>query len=206
MYKLFYSPGACSMAVHTLLLEMGQKADLVNVKEGSNKEELLKYNPRGQVPTLLIDGKPMKEGGAILAWLADTHKSELLPQSGYERAKALEWLMWCNSSLHPAYGKLFGVKGYSDAKVAEAVQKSAVESIQKLWDEAEAQLGKSKYLAGDKMTVGDILATVIANWNSYFPGLIKLGPNVTRLIKEVSSRPAYQAAMKAEQIEYKAAA
>jgi glutathione S-transferase len=194
------------MAVHTLLLELGQKVELKNVKEGA-KDELLKYNPRGQVPTLLIDGKPMKEGGAILAWLADTHKSELLPQSGYERAQALEWLMWCNSSLHPAYGKLFGVKGYSDQKVAEAVQKSAIEGIQKLWDEAEARLGKHKYLAGDKMTVGDILCTVIANWNSYFPNAgIKLGPNVKRLISEISARPAYQAAMKAEQIEYKAAA
>jgi glutathione S-transferase len=206
MYALYYSPGACSMAVHVLLNELGQKVELKNVKEGAAKDELLKHNPRGQVPTLLIDGQPMKEGGAILAWLADAHKSELLPASGYERAKALEWLMWCNASLHPAYSKLFGVKGFSDQKVADAVRDSAVAGIQKLWDEAEARLGKSKYLAGDKMTVGDILLTVIANWNGHFPGLVTLGPNVKRLIGEISARPAYQKALKDEQIEYKAAA
>src|SRR5262245_43008137 len=108
MYKLYYSPGACSMAVHVVLNELAVPFELakVSTKDGSMKSpEYLKMNPRGQVPVLLIDGKPMKEGAAIITWLLDEHKSPMLPKSGMARAKALEWLMWCNASLHVGYSK-----------------------------------------------------------------------------------------------------
>ncbi|MBY0407817.1 MAG: hypothetical protein K2Q01_08995, partial [Rickettsiales bacterium] len=77
--------------------------------------------------------------------------------------------------------------------------------INKLWKEVDEKLAKSKYIAGENLTVADILLTVIANWSGYFPG-ITLGTNLKRLLKEVSSMPNYQKAMKEEQIEYKAAA
>jgi glutathione S-transferase len=54
--------------------------------------------------------------------------------------------------------------------------------------------------------MGDILMAVIANWSAYFPGQITIGPNVKRVLKDVIARPAYQQAMAAEQVEYKAAA
>jgi len=208
MYKLYYSPGACSMAVHVILNELNVPFELakVSTKDGSMKTpEYLRLNPRGQVPVLVVDGKPMKEGAAIITWLLEEHKSPMLPKSGFARAKALEWLCWCNASLHVGYSKAFWLfKVQLDDNPKAVMQKSAFEQIQSMWDEAEARLAESKYLGGDSFGSADILMTVIANWN---PGhQFKLGPNVKRVIKEMIARPSYQKALKEEQVEYKAAA
>ncbi|MEJ0062926.1 MAG: glutathione S-transferase N-terminal domain-containing protein [Alphaproteobacteria bacterium] len=83
MYKLFYSPGACSMAVHVALNECGAKFDVVDVSQPGMKDpgsEFLKANPNGAVPTLMDDGLPIREGGAILTYLCDKEKSPLLPR------------------------------------------------------------------------------------------------------------------------------
>ena len=208
MYTLYFSPGACSMAVHVILNELAVPFALENasIPDGKTRSpEFLKLNPRGQVPVLVEDGTSIKEGGAIILYLLDKHGSALLPESGLTRAKAMEWLAWCNASLHPAYSRAFGVKKYEDEKVREAVMAAALADIQKLWDEAEARLSAAKFLAGDSCTGADILMAVIANWTQYFPGL-RLGPNVQRVLKDVTARPAYQKALKTEQVEYKAAA
>ncbi len=207
MYKLYYSPGACSMAVHVVLNELNAKYELEKISLQDRDPAFLKINPRGQVPVLMVDGEPVKEGAAILMYLLDTHGSPMMPKSGMGRAKALEWLMWANSSLHPAYSRAFSVaKVFPDKAMQDVAFNAALSSIQSYWDEADARLGKMKYLAGDEMTAADIMITVFANWGQMFPSKPKLGPNVMRVIKEVSSRPSYQQALKAEQVEYKAAA
>lgn len=211
MYKLYYSPGACSLAVHVALHECGAQFEAVNtaIGEGKNKTEAsLKINPRGQVPVLMDGETPIREGGAILTYLLDKEKSSLLPSSGLQRATALEWLMWCNASLHPVYSRLFWLnRVVKDEAQKKALLGAAIEVINSYWDEAEARLGKQAYLAGEQITMADILMTVIADWNGWLPEPIKFGPNVTRVLRAVSQRPAYQKALAAEGIAaYKAAA
>lgn len=210
MYKVYYSPGACSMAVHVLLNEIGAAFEpvAISIKEGQNKTpEFLKLNPRGQVPVLADDALIVREGGAILTYLCDKEKSPLLPSNGPERAKALEWLMWCNASLHPTYSRYFWLnRTVQDEAQKQMLINATIDAIKSYWDEAETRLASNKYLAGAQMTVGDILLTVIANWNDWLPAPIKFGPNVTRVLKEVSSRPAYQKALQTEGVSYKAAA
>ena len=210
-YKLFYSPGACSMAVHICLLECGQSPTLINagLHDAQRNPEFVKSNPRGQVPVLVEDETIIREGAAQMIHLMEKHGSPLLPKSGPERARALEWLCWGNATLHPAYSKAFMMKkafaGNKDAM--DAGVKFACEQIQKYWNEADAHLANNKYLAGDTPTMADILMSVIANWSGYFPeGQIIIGQNVKRVIKEMIARPSYQKALAAEQVEYKAAA
>lgn len=203
-YKLYYKPGACSMAIHVILNELNVPFEAIK-QDDLKAPDFLKLNPRGQIPLLIVDGEPVKEGAAIITYLLDTHANDLLPKSGIERAKALEWLMWCNASLHPACSKIFGLKKPAadvlDAKAKEDLQKLYLSQVQELWNEADARLAKTKYLAGDKVTAADILMAVIANW-----GLGTPGANVKRVLKDVIARPSYQKALAAEQIEYKAAA
>ncbi|MBY0408155.1 MAG: glutathione S-transferase, partial [Rickettsiales bacterium] len=112
MYQLYYSPGACSLAIHVTLLELGVpfKANKIDLSKGENRTpEFLKLNPRGSVPVLLDGDQIIREGAAQLLYLLDKHKSPLLPASGPERATALEWLMFANATLHPVYSRGFGL-------------------------------------------------------------------------------------------------
>jgi glutathione S-transferase len=208
MYTLYYKPGACSMAVHVVLNEIGApyKLELGSV-DGKPTEKFLKANPRGAVPVLEDDGFVLREGAAILMYLIDKHQSPLLPREGKERAHALEWLMSVNATLHPAYGRLFFLNAQLGDKAKDSPLVQAVfGQINKLWAEIDRQLASSDYIAGKQITAADILMTVIANWSARFGGAITLGPNLKRVLKNVVARPSYQKALAEEQIEYKVAA
>lgn len=207
MYTLYYASGACSMAVHVALNECNQPVTLhkIDMSAGDNRTpEFLKLNPRGQIPVLQDGELVIREGAAILIHILEKQKSSLLPSSEPARSEALEWLMFANATLHPAYARCFFLKKNNTAE--GPLMDKAVAMINSLWDEVEQRLSSRKYICGDNMTVADILITVIANWSANIPGTITMGSNTKRLLKEVSSRPAYQKAMESEQVEYKAAA
>ena len=159
---------------------------------------------------MLVDGDlVIREGAAILIYLLEKHKSPLLPASGKERAAALEWLMFCNATLHPAYARCFFLmRNVQDAAVKEQLLGVAVAMLNKLWAEVEQRLEQSAYLAGDTITIADILMTVIANWKNHFPNpeAIKMGARTKKLLQAVIDRPAYKKALETEQVQYKAAA
>jgi glutathione S-transferase len=208
MYTLFYKPGACSMAVHVLLNELGQsfKLEHFQTKDGKTNPELAKLNPREQVPVLVKGDFALREGGAILNWLCDEHESALLPRQGEARARALQWLMFANATLHPAYGRVFFLKRAASEAAQKELMEPTAKHIQSLWNDIEAQLEKTKFLAGDELSVADILVTVIAIWTPNVPQTITFGPKTKTLLNSVISRPSYQKALEAEGITYKVAA
>lgn len=206
-YELYTKAGSCSMAVHAIMNELGlnPKIHIMEAGEGSLKSpEYLKINPRGNVPCLVEDGKAMIEGGAIITYLCDK-EGKLIPKSGFERAKALQWLMFCNATLHPSYGRTFWINSNLPKEQQEAALKAARSQIQQLWDYIEAELNKngSAYLCGNELTAGDFLMTTIANWN---PAAYTFGAKTKALFKNISARPSYQKALTEEKVEYKAAA
>jgi glutathione S-transferase len=210
MYKLYYASGSCSMAIHVALLECNQQAELekVDLMAGQQRSpEFQKINPRGQVPVLVEHGQVIREGAAILIHLLEKHQSPLLPRGGKERAAALEGLMFCNATLHPAYSRCFFLKRNADeGAVREKLFDVAAASVNKLWEDVEQTLSHHKYFCGEHVTIADILLTVIANWSGNIPRPIHFGPHTKRLFKDIIARPSYKKAMEIEQVEYKAAA
>lgn len=208
MYKLYYSPGSCSMAIHVALNEIGAKFELINVSVPAGQPKpkiLLDVNPRGMVPVLDIDGFILREGAAILTYLLDSNKNDLLPKSGLERARALEWLSFANASLHPAYGRIFMMmKLFGSDASKNDLYKPAIAQIQKYWNEIEDHLGKSEYLAGNQITIADILVTVIANWSGYFEAKINFGEKTKAYFSKIITLPSYKKAIEVEGIKYSA--
>ena len=98
MFKLYYSPGACSLAPHIVLEEIGEPFDieLVSSMDGSTSTaEYLKINPKGRVPVLDIGESVITEVSAILTYLALTYpQSELLENTPTGLARAIEWMNW----------------------------------------------------------------------------------------------------------------
>lgn len=208
MYTLYYLPGTCSLAVHVALNEINADFTLENVSvpDGQPRSEAyLKINPRGNVPALKEGDFVLREGAAILTYMLDNAKSDLLPQSGHDRARALEWLAFANSTLHPAYGRAFFVKRNAKEDLKHLAEVVASQ-IQKHWDSIEAQLSDQPYLCGKSPTIADILVTVIANWSPNLPAPITFGPRTKALFKSIIARPAYQKAMATEEVVYKVAA
>lgn len=206
-YELYTKAGSCSMAVHAIMNELGlnPKIHIMEAGEHSLKSpEYLKINPRGNVPCLVEDGKAMIEGGAIITYICDK-EGKLIPKNGFERAKALQWLMFANATLHPAYGRTFWINSNLPEDQREAALKSARSQIQQLWDYIESELAKEggAYVCGSEPTAADFLITTIANWN---PAAYKFGAKTKALFQNISARPSYQKALSEEKIEYKAAA
>lgn len=206
-YELYTKAGSCSMAVHAIMNEMGLQPKIHIMEQGPaglKSPEYLKINPRGNVPCLIEDGKAMIEGGAIITYLCDK-EGKLVPKAGWERGQALQWLMFCNATLHPAYGRTFWINSNLPEDQREAALKAARSQIQDLWNYVESELEKSgnAYLCGSEPTAADFLMTTIANWN---PAAYKFGAKTKVIFKNISARPSYQKALTAEQIEYKAVA
>lgn len=191
------------MAIHTLLNELGQQVEIIKKTDVQNYNSI---QPTGAVPCLDDNGTILKEGASIAIYLMEKHKSELLPTELKARANALNWLMFANATIHPAYSKMFFILKGLDKSIQEQAFKPAVESLNKYWKIADDQLAKTKYVCGDKLSMADLFLAVYANWNGYFPVPVTLGDNVKRLLRDVSARPSFQKAVKAEQVEYKAAA
>ncbi len=71
-----------------------------------------------------------------------------------------------------------------------------------LWAIVEEQLGKTRFVAGNDISMADIMLSVHANWNNYFLGRIQLGENTLRMIADVSSRESFKKSLVAENIKF----
>src|SRR6185437_4251773 len=114
--KLYYMEGACSLAPHLVLEELGipYETQLLSRDRGDlDKPEFLKLNPMGAVPVLVLeDGNPLPENVAILPYLADLGASrgkKLIPAPGSpERVRCMEWIGFLATDVHKSFGLVFG--------------------------------------------------------------------------------------------------
>ncbi|MEC9368248.1 MAG: glutathione transferase GstA [Pseudomonadota bacterium] len=199
--KLYYKPGACSLASHIALREAGVNFDLekVDTKQGRTEsgEDFSKVNPNGYVPALKLDtGEVITEGAAVLQYIAEENpKSGLVPFTGtaLQRAKVREFLNYVASELHIAYGPFFGAR-----LDAEAHKQQQTKLSRKL-DYIEKVLSDGRdYLVGSGFTVADAYLYAVAGWTK-FTGLdLARWPNLAAYVKRISSRRAVRDSLEAE--------
>ncbi|WP_339410542.1 glutathione S-transferase family protein [Pseudomonas sp. EA_35y_Pfl2_R5] len=198
MYKLYYMPGACSLAIHALLNELNQDVELIDRNKASDFEKL---GSRGMVPVLVDNGQVIREGAAIILYLLEKHKNQMLPDGGLEKARFTEWLMFANATMHPAYGRLFFIgKTLADGPAKEQALNAASDIISTLWASVDAQLTNSTFIFGERISVVDMMLTVYASWGVYFPVDILMSDKVKRMIAAVQAHPAYSKAVADEQV------
>src|SRR5262245_60307149 len=99
--KLYYSPGACSLAPNIVAREAGLDLDLVKVDLATHKtengEDYFKVNPRGYVPALEVDGELHTEVVALVQYLAEPAPQLLPPAGSKERFRVNQWLTFVSS-------------------------------------------------------------------------------------------------------------
>ena len=198
--KLYYSPGACSLASHIILNEINVDFDLERVDLKTHKTEkgadYYAINPKGYVPALEINpGLILTENVAILPFLAQHDpKQDLIPPSGLGRAKVLEWLGYLNSELHDAYAVFFAGALSADAKEKAYAE---VDRLLKHIDSTIAQ-ADHEYLVDDNFGPADAYLFVLTNWSNHIEHDLTTYPNVVALRNKVAERQSVQIAMRDE--------
>ena len=197
--KLYYAPGACSLAVHIALREIGASFDGVAVDlakhttaDGANFYDI---SPRGYVPLLqLDDGSRHSEASSLLQYVADLDPQQTLIGAigSVRRLAVVEWLAFISTELHKAFSPWLWHKETADSTRQAVKDKLAVR-----FAELDALLSTQDYLAGE-YSVADAYGFTIVNWANFLALPLTPYPQLRAYLGRVSRRPHVQDALRAE--------
>ena len=162
--KLYYAPGACSLADHIALHQAGlafehEKVDLKS-KRTEGGVDFSTINPKGYVPALTLDnGETLSENIAILDWIA--HQDiKLAPSGPMGHTHLLEALAFISTEIHKSFKPFFA--GGSDGDKAKAGEMIA----KRMGYLADTMQGD--YLFGPTVSAADCYLFVMLLWAKKF--------------------------------------
>jgi glutathione S-transferase len=198
--KFFHCPGTSSQLPHIVLRESDLAFEAIRVDEHTKATDeggdYRTINPLGYVPALqLDDGTILTEAVAIVQYIADKVPAKRLvpPNGSLERAKLQSWLNFLSAEVHAGcFCPLF------HADIPAAAKAIFHERLGSRLAHVEHHLAGTEYLMGSDFSVADAYLFVVSNWAR--PANVDFSPypNILRLRKRVSARPAVQSAMRAE--------
>ncbi len=204
--KLYYSPGACSLAPHIVMAELNMAYELesVNTKDKTCASgDYRQINPKGAVPAIKMDnGEVLTEGAIISQYLCDvndTNNTILAKYGTTERFRTLEWMNYIATEVHKSFSPLFFAdKVYSNTETQTDVKNFAKKSITDKVTFVSEKLGNNDYLMGKNFTIADAYMFTVLSWAKYVGMDFSNFSNVSNYLKRVSERPAVMRAMKEE--------
>jgi glutathione S-transferase len=196
--KLYFAPGACSLAPHIALREAALDFDLEQVdlraKRTKSGDDYRAINPKGGVPVLgLDDGQVLTEAAVILQYIADRKPAaHLVPAAGtMERYRTQEWLNWIATELHK------GISPFFNPKAPDEWKAYLRERLAFQFEFLNGRMVKP-FLMGAGYTVADSYLYTILRWTRLHHIEIATWPDIPAFMAHVEARPAAQAALKAE--------
>ena len=197
MYTLYYSPGSASMVVHLALLEIGvpHRLELVDFEhDAQHSPEYLRLNPRGQVPTLLIDGQPYFESAALLMLLAERHpEARLAPSPGSAlRADHFQWIVFFANAIGPAYRQWFYPPDLGSEEHPPFVREALRQKIEGAWSLVDAHLAThGPYMLGAEFSAVDLLALMYMRWSRNMPRPVTAWSALKPYADRLRARPSW---------------
>ena len=196
MYSLYYSPGAASMVVHWLLIEMGVPHELRLVDTAAQQQkspEYLKLNPNGVVPTLLDGDQPLYEAAALTLHLADRHGEAGFAPSmeDPQRGAYLQWMLNIANTLQSPL-RLWWYPQDIDPNRTDAVKDGARRRIEATWERIDAHLAANgPYVLGERLSAADFYLTMLMRWTRNMPRPGHTWPHLGALAQRMKSRPSF---------------
>jgi glutathione S-transferase len=196
--KLYFSPGACSLATHIALFEAGlpfstERVDL-KTKVTASGADFRALNPKGYVPALELDGGVvLTEGPALLQYVADQAQPGLLaPAAGsLQRYQLIGWLNYIGTELHKNFSPLFNPAASEEARAG------ARAALAQRFGFLERTLEGREFLM-DQYTVADGYLFTVLGWCGHVKLSLADWPVLQAYIARVATRPAVQQALRAE--------
>jgi GST-like protein len=189
-----------------MLEELGLQYTIKTVNIGKGEQfqpEFLAISPNNKIPAIVdtdADGNSVSifESGAILTYLAEK-TGKLLPASGPERYKVLEWLHWQIGGLGPMLGQV-GFFAIRSEEKSELAIKHFIDEADRLLGVMDKQLSKHAYIAGTAYSIADIACYpwTVGILDKLKPALgdkLETKPHLQRWLNMIGSRPAVQRGM-----------
>jgi glutathione S-transferase len=198
--KLYYSKGACSLAVRIVIHELGVASEFESVnlktKQTETGADFLQVNPKGTVPTLVVDkNEVLTENSVIQQYLADKHQpNQLLPaMDHFKRYHVLEWLNFISTDIHKGFGPFF------NAKVSvEARNEIFMPILKNKFDYVNQHMAQNKYLMGDEFALPDAYMFVMLLWLPHSKMQLDTWSNLSRYFAELQQRKSIQQSLREE--------
>jgi glutathione S-transferase len=203
--KLYYAPGACSFASHIALEEVGLPYDTVRLDLAAGdqrKPEYLAINPRGRVPTLIVNGHTITETVGILTYLGGGYpKAKIWPEDTWHQAMCVSTMAWLSNSVHTTYGHLVRPTRYADdAPAQESIKAKARVMFGDYLVEIDRLLKGKKWCVGNHYTVADGYLLVFYRWGNRNGYPVSSLASYASLMQRVMARPAVKRVMADERI------
>lgn len=202
---LFYSPGACSLAVHIALEEIGQPFDLEKVVTGKGEtrtEKFKRLNPKGRLPVLASGDWVLTEAPAIMLHLANEHAA-IAPKGQEELSRALEWFNWLSGTVHSvAIRQVWRTESFTnDKSMYEAIQAKGYENLAEAHALIESRLSDGEWALPSGYSVVDPFLLVFYRWGNRMNLPMKEKcPAWTKHAMKMLERPAVMRALTTEGI------
>ena len=179
------------------LVDMPYELKHVDYFTGEHKKpEFLAINPNGAVPAVVDGDFALSESNAILQYTADLIGSEEhYPKDLKQRADINRWLLWEASTWFPScytYLVEYVVKPLLNTEPDEAVIEKEAPNWHRLAGILDARLAKSKWLAGDTVTIADIAVAAPMHVHKAQRLPLEDHPHLKRWMADVEELPCWQ--------------
>ncbi|HAZ7574402.1 glutathione transferase GstA [Legionella sp. PATHC032] len=200
--KLYYCRGACSLVVRIILNELGlnfqdEEVDL-KVKKTAGGDDFFKINPKGAVPTLVLDnGDVLTENQVILQYLTDTTPGQKLLAAVGEskRYHTLEWLNYISTELHKSLGMFFNPTVSEELK-----SKILTPLVMTRFAYTNTRLAKGSYLMGNEFSLPDAYLFVMVSWAKYFKLDLSRYEHLAKFMDLMQARPSVAKSLQQEKL------
>jgi glutathione S-transferase len=171
MLKLYYAPGACSLASHIVLEEAGAPytSQRVNLKNGEQRSpEYLKINPKGRIPALVTERGILTESPVIMGYIAQEFPAAKLANQddSFAFGDMQAFNLFLTATVHVAFAHVFRPTRYGDGDaVAAAMRSKASASLDESFAMIDSKMSDGRpYVHGDRYTISDPYLLVFSRW------------------------------------------
>jgi GST-like protein len=197
MYTLYGKKGSGSASTEAALEIIGAPYRIVETASWATNaafDELLKINPLGQIPTLVLpDGSVLSESAAILLHLGSAHpESGLLPADTSARAQAMRGLVFIAANCYAAISVIDFPERFckdADEAVQERMRAGTRARLHQYWEMFADLFPARPFLGGEKLGALDLLAAVVSKWAGSRAHLQNARPAFHQTLMRIENEP-----------------
>ena len=195
-FILYGAVGSGSVAVEAAMTLLGldyQVVDSAPWGTGGEQANARRYNPLGQVPTLVLPGgEVMTESAAILLWLGDRYAAAGLAPRPEDRRRVayLRWMVYVPAAIYWNYSVRDYPERFVEGEEAQAQLKAACrQRIIDNWSAMEGQLDPAPYLLGPQVSLLDLYVAVVSRWTPRRRVFRQNCPKMAAAVERVDADP-----------------